>query len=52
MYRLGIKWFCLQGKTELKKVIHRVQKKQNKNKTRNQKTAKLPIERNSKSFMC
>lgn len=48
MYRLGIKWFCLQGKTELKKVIHRVQK----NKTRNQKTAKLLIERNSKSFMC
>lgn len=27
MYGLGIKWFCLQGKTELKKVIHRVQKK-------------------------
>lgn len=50
MYRLGIKWFCRQGKTEVKKVIHQVQKKQNK--ARNQRTAKLPIERNSKSFMC
>ena len=50
MYRLGIKWFCRQGKAEVKKVIHQVQKKQNK--TRNQKAAKLPIERNSKSFMC
>lgn len=27
MYRLGIKWFCRQGKTEVKKVIHHVQKK-------------------------
>ena len=26
MYRLGIKWFRRQGKTELKKVIQRVQK--------------------------
>lgn len=51
MYRLGIKWFCRQGKTEVKKVIHQVQKKK-QNKTRNQKTAKLPIERNFKSFMC
>ena len=32
MYGLGIKWFCRQGKTELKKFIHRVQK--NKTKTK------------------
>lgn len=36
MYRLGIKWFCRQGKTELKKVIHRVQK--NKTKTKQEIT--------------
>ena len=32
MYRLGIKWFCRQGKTEVKKVIHLVQKKTKQNK--------------------
>ena len=32
MYRLGIKWFCRQGKTEVKKVIHQVQKKTKQNK--------------------
>ena len=32
MYRLGIKWFCRQGKTEVKKVIYQVQKKTKQNK--------------------
>ena len=39
MYRLGIKWFCRQGKIEVKKVIHQVQKNKTKQETENRKAS-------------
>ena len=47
MYRLRIKWFCRQGKTELKKVIHRMQKKKTNKQNKKSENRKAS---NSKKF--